>query len=498
MLIRTKLTVVSWVTVAMAILFMLIFAWNKDQLRRTRTQSALLNEITQTAFKRTALRDEFMLNYDERPKQQWKQQTERLSDLLQQVQSFVNDPEEIHSLHQTQYYFDKTRKSFAQILLLREKSSQKQFNSIQKSELEKRLYYQLILDAQSFLTQLILLEDYSQNLYNKAQSRSNLIMFSCVFAITLITLIMCLAIARSISNPLKRLNKAVEALSTGNLQHRVTTESNDEIGQLSRAFDNMTQNLDKTTVSRDKLADEVKERKRYEEELKQKNSELERFVYTVSHDLKSPLVTISTFLTYLQQDMDKDDKPRIQQDMAYMRSAADKMEILLAELLELFRAGIQKNKQEQISLKDIYDETLQLVAGHISQRNAVVICHDNNLTLHGDRIRLIEIWQNLVENAVKYMGEQPDPKIELGNESIDGQIVFFVRDNGTGIEKKYHENIFGLFNKLHAASEGSGLGLALVKRIVETYEGRIWVESEGLGKGSCFRFTLPEALKNNV
>ena len=118
------------------------------------------------------------------------------------------------------------------------------------------------------------------------------------------------------------------------------------------------------------------------------------------------------------------------------------------------------------------------------------------VTLYGDRPRLEEIWQNLVENAVKYMGGQAAPRIELGVEEAGTDLVFFVRDNGLGIDPRFQDKVFGLFEQLDPASEGTGLGLALVKRIVELYQGRIWVESEGLGRGTCFRFTLPQALKN--
>jgi len=254
----------------------------------------------------------------------------------------------------------------------------------------------------------------------------------------------------------------------------------------------------KTPLATIAQGQDITERKHYEEELKLKNIELERFMYTVSHDLKSPLVTISTFLTYLQQDLATDNQERIHQDIGFMRSAADKMEILLSELLELFRVGRHVINPVDISLNEIYEETMQLVAGQISIIKATVLTSDRQLMLFGDRIRLIEIWQNLVENAAKYIGDQPEPCIELGVENSNGEIVFFVRDNGIGIEPKFHENIFGLFNKLDQYSEGSGLGLALVKRIVETYGGRIWVESKGIGHGSCFRFTLPEAIQNNV
>jgi signal transduction histidine kinase len=114
--------------------------------------------------------------------------------------------------------------------------------------------------------------------------------------------------------------------------------------------------------------------------------------------------------------------------------------------------------------------------------------------VHGDRIRLIEVIQNLVDNAVKYMGDQPEPHIHIGTHGRDGTgyPIFFVKDNGMGIDQGYHQKVFGLFEKLNPQSEGTGIGLALIKRIIEVHGGRIWVESAGLGQGSTFYFTLPE------
>jgi signal transduction histidine kinase len=109
----------------------------------------------------------------------------------------------------------------------------------------------------------------------------------------------------------------------------------------------------------------------------------------------------------------------------------------------------------------------------------------------------VEIWQNLVENAVKFIGDQPSPKIDIGIEHQNGEIVFFVRDNGIGIEPKYQTKLFNLFEKLNPKMEGTGMGLAIAKRIVELYQGKIWMESKGLGQGSTFFFTLPGALKDN-
>ena len=115
--------------------------------------------------------------------------------------------------------------------------------------------------------------------------------------------------------------------------------------------------------------------------------------------------------------------------------------------------------------------------------------------LYGDQPRLLEVLQNLVENAVKYMGDQPKPRIEIGARRENDRDVCYVRDNGVGIEARYHHKVFGLFDKLQPDSEGSGVGLALAKRIVEVHGGRIWIESEGSGRGSTFCFSIPPKTK---
>ncbi|MBW4053877.1 MAG: GAF domain-containing protein [Proteobacteria bacterium] len=243
------------------------------------------------------------------------------------------------------------------------------------------------------------------------------------------------------------------------------------------------------------ISRDITERKLKEQEIEEKNAELERFTYTVSHDLKSPLVTIKTFLGYLEADIKLPDNDRIQQDLGFMHNAADKMSQLLNELLELSRVGRINNPPQNVAFMDVVNEAVRLDAGRISKRGVMVKIIDSPVMLCGDRARLVEIWQNLVENAVKYSGDEPAPSIEIGCTNEDSVSIFFVRDNGIGIDPPYHEKIFSLFDKLDSTSEGTGLGLALVKRIVELYGGKIWVESQGNGHGSCFRFTLPEAIQ---
>jgi len=232
------------------------------------------------------------------------------------------------------------------------------------------------------------------------------------------------------------------------------------------------------------------------EELQRSNAELERFTYTISHDLKSPLVTVKTFLGYLRQDIDGADAGRVEKDMLFMAGAADKMSRLLDELLEMSRIGRVVNPPVAVTFGELVQEALDMVAGGISERGVAVQVSAGALSLNGDRLRLVEVWQNLLENAVKFMGGQASPRIDIGFEQRAADTVFFVRDNGMGINPRYKSRVFNLFDKLDAKAEGTGLGLAIVGKIVEMYKGTVWFESAGEGQGSCFFFTLPAALQN--
>jgi PAS domain S-box-containing protein len=241
------------------------------------------------------------------------------------------------------------------------------------------------------------------------------------------------------------------------------------------------------------LMHDVTERNRIERELRAKNAELERFTYTVSHDLKSPLVTVRTFAGYLADDLAAGDTAKVKSDLGYITHAADRMGRLLDELLELSRVGRNRNPPVQTSFREIAEGALRLTAGAVSRAGARVELDDADVALYGDRTRLTQIWQNLIDNAAKFMGGQSRPHIHVGLREAGTETAFFVRDNGIGIDPRHSERIFGLFDKLDGSTDGTGVGLALVRRIVELYGGRINVESAGAGHGSCFIFTLPDA-----
>jgi PAS domain S-box-containing protein len=246
---------------------------------------------------------------------------------------------------------------------------------------------------------------------------------------------------------------------------------------------------------------DITERKRAETErdnlihdLQAKNAELERFTYTVSHDLKSPLITIRGFLGLLEKDALSGQSDLMRVDISRISDATEKMRLLLDELLELSRIGRLMNPFQNVAIQGVVREAVQLVHGRLQEKRIEVKMAMDLPVVCGDLPRLVEVMQNLIDNAAKFMGDQPEPCIEIGQQGSDenDMAILFVRDNGIGIEPRYHERIFELFDKLDPHSEGTGVGLALVKRIINVHGGRIWVESRA-GEGATFLFTLPLA-----
>ncbi len=226
-------------------------------------------------------------------------------------------------------------------------------------------------------------------------------------------------------------------------------------------------------------------------ELEASNSEMERFAYTVSHDLRSPLVTIKGFLGSLNKDILNNRHDRVQDDLGRIANATDKMDALLSDLLELSRVGRIINPPEAIDLIQITHDVVESLDARLHAKDIALSIAPNLPIVFGDKTRIREVMQNLIDNAAKYSGGQSKITIEIGARLLDNESIIFVKDNGMGIETQYQDRIFNLFEKLNANAEGTGIGLALVKRIVEIHGGKVWVESEGLGKGSTFCFTLP-------
>lgn len=240
--------------------------------------------------------------------------------------------------------------------------------------------------------------------------------------------------------------------------------------------------------------DAVREREALLRDLEHKNRELEQFTRTVSHDLKNPLITVRVFAGLLAKSLDTGDLAQARQELGRIREAAEWAFGLLEELLHLARAGQAVAEPEELGFGAVVEEALRLVAPALQARGAEVRVAPDLPRVRGDRRRLVQVVANLVSNAVKFMGDQPEPRIEIGWRLGREGPAFYVRDNGSGIDPAHREQVFEVFRRLRTDVPGTGVGLALVRRTVEAHGGRVWVESEGEGKGATFWFTLPGAV----
>ncbi len=227
--------------------------------------------------------------------------------------------------------------------------------------------------------------------------------------------------------------------------------------------------------------------------LAKKNAELDAFTYSVSHDLKAPLVTIQAMCGMVMEDqaerLDEDGKRVLKR----IEANAMHMAQLIGDLLALSKIGREARAPEAVAIPDVVEGVLDRLSEQIRARGVEIDC-TADVTVWGVRVHLEQVFANLISNAVKYLGTTANARVEIRAEDADGRFVeFSVRDNGIGIDPAYHARVFELFQRLRdVEAEGTGVGLALVKKIVDTAGGRIWVESTP-GQGATFRFTWPAA-----
>ncbi len=322
-------------------------------------------------------------------------------------------------------------------------------------------------------------------------------------AVALVACVLGIAVAqllsRTITRPLTELSRAARRIGAGDLDHEIPARSGGaEIAILSRSLEQMRVDL---RMLYSVLAGEVADRAREleaanlalrntNERLEAKAAELEQFAYTISHDLKSPLITINSFLGYIKESAETGNMPRLFEDLDRISVAASHMQRLLAALLELSRIGRIVNPPEPLSLDQLAREAIDHVAGGLGEGTIEVKLPPDLPQVQGDRVRLLEVFENLLENGIKYCGAA-QPRIEISSRQRGEETCICVADNGIGIDPSHQGKVFDLFTKLDPRTEGSGVGLATVKRIVEVHGGRAWVESEGHGRGSRFWFSLP-------
>jgi PAS domain S-box-containing protein len=225
------------------------------------------------------------------------------------------------------------------------------------------------------------------------------------------------------------------------------------------------------------------------------NEELEKYAYVTSHDLQEPLRMVSSFLQLLQKKYESQLDDTAQKYINFAVDGAERMKTLILDLLEFSRISSEQVEHTTISLNEVVNKTLLSLKASIDETQATIIV-PSLPEVSGNEFQLLQLFQNLLSNAIKYKGEA-DPVIEIGFTDTELYWQFSIKDNGLGIDPKYFEKIFIIFQRLHNKKDfkGTGIGLTICKKIVELHHGRIWVESSGTG--SIFHFNLKKKLNEN-
>lgn len=245
---------------------------------------------------------------------------------------------------------------------------------------------------------------------------------------------------------------------------------------------------------RRRIADELDHAQRTQEDLRRSNADLEQFAYVASHDLSEPLRKVANFCQLLERQYGPDLDDRARQYIAYAVDGAKRMQALIADLLALSRVGRTTDSFVDVDTAEVLDQALATLADRVDATGAG-IGHSDLPTVPGDRALLTALFENLVGNAIKYRGAEPPLVVVTAvRQPAQREWLFTVSDNGIGIDPQFAERIFAIFQRLHLRDEydGTGIGLALCRKIVDFHGGRIWLDTEADGPGATFRFTLPE------
>ena len=298
---------------------------------------------------------------------------------------------------------------------------------------------------------------------------------------------------RRIILSLEKLQEGTQAFASGRLDKRIELDGNDELGELARQFNGMAEDLEEMVAREKNLNQRLEQQAK---ELKESNRELENFASVASHDLKEPLRMIRSFMELLDKKYSSELDENAQKYIQFAVDGSRRMTSLIDDLLEFSRVGRKYTDVEEVDFNKLIEEILNQYKPSIEEKKAVIEV-ENLPVIRGVPVSLKLLFQNLISNALKYHKKDVETVIEIAVKERDEHWEFSVSDNGIGIEEKFLDQIFELFERLHASDEypGTGMGLATCRKIVDQHGGEIWAESEP-GKGSTFHFTISKKLQS--
>jgi len=623
--IKTRLRINALISLGVLVLILASLAWSYFEMSSATRKMDLVAEMRKVAFERIILRDDYILNHEERGRIQWNAKSETLKGLMESAFETFTNTEDLALLKEVQANYIATFILFSRFMKKTGKKEDNFIEEIKFTEADSRLIGQVFLRAYSLTDNINKL--YESALRARTSARDNEVIIILVSLISgVIALIINSAlIGKILTNRLTALGKGVALIGAGNFDYRIATEGNDELTALALASNEMAMKLGLSYTSIRSLESEIEQRKRTESalrettehlnnlidqanapimvwdpqfritrfnhafenltgrqatdvignslqilfpsdqvevsmetirktqtgerweaveihilhidetisivlwnsatifamdgitpiatiaqgqditnrkvaeeqlqrtlaDLERSNKELEQFAYVASHDLQEPLRMVSSYTQLLAQRYEGQLDEKAKKYIDYAVDGAVRMQGLINDLLAYSRVNMQGGTFESVDSHLALGAALRNLSAAMQENGALVI-NDDLPTVQADTSQLTQVFQNLIGNAIKFRGTDP-PRIQVSAGDLGHEWCFSVKDNGIGIDAKYADKIFVIFQRLHTRQEypGTGIGLAICKRIVERHRGRIWFESE-FGQGSIFYFTLPK------
>ena len=425
-----------------------------------------------------SLRDEYLVHHEERSKQQYLLRQAELVSLVDQAgKQLSRQPDQV-LLNELAGLMDETKELFTAIVATAENHPAGADATLRVQEYSRRLANQLIITSYRRSKTIDRLRESNRTYRNRGFGNTILLVMlatMCVVAGSGVIVANSLLTNKLVETRIRYLGAGAKDLAKGDLARRIAVGGNDELAELSRAFNLMAEKLQQSYHS-----------------LEAANKELEGFSYSVSHDLRAPLRHINAFIELLVKRFPTalDDKSLHYLDV--ISSSAKQMGRLIDDLLSFSRMGRAEMKQSRVKLDEVLVEVVEAVGAEMAGREILWVV--NPLPeVTGDSAMLKIALFNLVHNAAKYSANKPAARIEIGQIPGTTEVTVFVKDNGAGFDMKYVDKLFGLFQRLHTSEEfpGTGLGLANVQRIIHRHGGRTWAEG-AVDEGATFFFTLPQ------
>ena len=501
MRVKQRLNINAVVSVIAVCIILLVLFLALYRINKANNTAKIAGDIILNSFERVTLRNDYLQNNNERAKAQWFGRHETIGRILNTASKEFRAAEDKRTLDEMLRKHESIGNIFSAIIENREKKKSASYDDNISQEVEDRLLSQLNMKVYEEVVLGRELLESSRRERDSIMWQAGVAVVSSFLLLLAAVIINAWTMGRAITDRVRRLYDGASLIGGGDLDHRIDVKGDDEFTELSNAFNAMTANL---KTSYHDLENEVQERKQAEMdvlklsedmaarnlELESLNKELEAFIYSVSHDLRAPLRTMSAFVSFLFEEYAEKFDEQANDYLRRINQSSAKMSKLIEDLLNLSRLSRQEINRTEVDLSAMAASISSGYRGASPARNVEISIADGAKAVTDASLAEI-VLSNLIGNAWKFTSKTANARIEFGTFEKDGQTVYYVRDNGAGFDAQYAAKMFQPFHRFHSGDEfeGTGIGLSIVERIIRRLGGKVWAEGE-VGKGAALYFTL--------